>query len=160
MIMSKKQQRLVTLPLDAIVNDLLNDYDCRTISPEIAEILHLAKDKTSQYHVQFPGEHEVDISGNPIEEPRLWSLRHWQTTSEKNQKARLRSEKEREIWLVKEGNVKLLARGILRLSPINTDQATVLARMMLDKGEKDKIDFFLKLLGPNRKLYTNSKEIP
>lgn len=155
--MSKKQQRLVTFPLDAIVNDLLKDYDCRTISPEVAEILNLVKNGQGEYHVQFPGENEVDIEGNLIDSPRLWSLRHWRSTSERTQRLHLKAQQEREMWLVKEGNIKLITRCLLKFAFLNADAARCLSMQMLDRGEHEKIR---AIIGPGRKLYTNSKEIP
>ncbi len=152
-----KQQRLVTLPLDTLVEDLLNDSDCRTISKEIAEILHLVTDNKATYHVQFPGDDEVDINGTPLESPRLWSLRHWLYTSERHTKIKLRGQREREIWLVREANVKLIQKHLLKFAFLNPEAAQTLSRQMLQRDEQDKIK---AIVGPNRKLYTNSKEIP
>lgn len=153
---SKKEQRLVTLPLNTLVDDLLQGFDYRTISKEIAEILSLVQDGQAQYHIQFPGENEVDISGNPIEEPRLWSLTHWRTNSERWQRARLRTEKERALYLVKEANIALLTKPLVKMFCVNPEAAKVIARIMLDKNQEDKIRYFLG----DRKLYTNIKEIP
>jgi len=151
-----KSQRLVTLPLDSLINDLLADYDCRTISPEVAEILHLVANGSSNYHIQFPGDDEVDINGTPIESPQLWSLRHWNNTSERHQKIKLRGQREREIWLVKEANVKVIAKFLVKLGGLNPEAAQCIARMKLDKDEKD----WVKAVIGSRQLYTTSKEIP
>ncbi len=154
--MSKQTTRLVTLPLDQIVEDLLADSDCRTVSRDIAEILHLVTDNKATYHVQFPGDDEVDISGVPITEPVLWSLRHWQNTSERHQKIKLRGQRERELWLVKEANVKMIAKYLVRLASLNVEAAQCIARMKLDKNESAVI----KAIIGNRELYKTSKEIP
>ena len=150
-----KNQRLVTLPLDKIVIDLLADFDCRTISSEVAEILHLVTDKKAIYHVQFPGDDEVDIDGSHITEPRLWSIRHWNNTSERHQKIKLRGERERELWLVTEANVKVIAKFLVKLAALNPEAAQCIARMMLNNNETDKIRAIIGV----RQLYKTSKEI-
>jgi len=151
------KQRLVTLPLDSLITDLLNDSDCRNISPEIAEILNLVADNKGNYHVQFPGEDEVGIDGNPINSPKLWSLRHWKNTSERHQKIKLRGERDRELWLVKEANIKLISKHLIKLAALNPEASQCLCRQMLDKGEFGKIQC---IIGPTRRLYTSSKEMP
>ena len=148
--------RLVTLPLDTIVSDLLADFDCRAISPEVAEILSLVTDNKATYHIQFPGPDEVDINGTPLDGPRLWSLRHWQRAAERNTKIKLRGIRDRETWIIREANVKLIAKFLVKMCAINPDAAMCIARYKLDKN-----DVTIKCILPSgRKLYTNVKEIP
>ena len=148
--------RLVTLPLDTIVLDLLADFDCRAISPEVAEILHLVTDNKATYHIQFPGHDEVDINGTPLDGPRLWSLRHWKYAAERNTKIKLRGIRDRETWIIREANIKLIAKCLVKMCALNPDAAVCIARMKLDKNDNT----IKCILPPGRKLYTNVKEIP
>jgi hypothetical protein len=86
----------------------------------------------------------------------LLSLRHWQRAVERNVKIKLRGVREREVWLIREANVKLIAKCLVKMCALNPDAATMIARWKLDKNDKT----IKCILPPGRKLYTNVKEIP
>jgi len=147
-------RQLVSFPLEEIVDALLGGLDFVEIPQAVAEQLLIVSKNKHVCHVQMPSDENLDIFSSPILVPRLWSLKHWQFSAEKWLRARSLSDKNREARFVYDANVKIISKAILRLAYVTPDAATVLARMMLDKHDYNKI----KALGV-KKLIEHSNEI-
>jgi len=129
--MNPPDKCLVTFRLSSIVSDLLRGSDYVVVSKETAELVLIACKNQHTCHVQLPSDENLDIFNKPITESRLWSFACWQASTERWLRQKKRSDDERDARNIFDANVRLVARAILRISPINPDAATCLARMSL-----------------------------
>ena len=135
-------KQLVTFQLDWIVHDLLHDLDEVPVSEHTAEMLHAVTKNKHTCHIQNPGHGEVDIMGKLISQPHLWNINAWQSSSEKWQRARLYSKKEMDIHMIRDANVKLIAKRLCRELGLDYDMAQNAAVMMLVKKKFNNIKAF------------------
>lgn len=106
-------------------------------------------------HIQMPSDSDVDILGRFIDKPMLWDWAAWKSSSEKYLLEKIRSQQRRDIKFVYEGNVKLIARAILRMAYITPDAAIMLGHKFMKSQDWVRI----KAVGVKR-LYENVKELP
>lgn len=151
-----------TFPLDDLVKDIIGDELYKDVHKSTAEVIFmLLKNKHTAY-VQRPGDadttepnFDVNYQGKKLSCYRIWYMQHWLSSSERWLKVKAWSEKNREIRYIREANVRLLARGMLKLCHISPDQARVIAMGMLDRNEVHNLGY----IGVE-KLYEKIEEIP
>ena len=120
-----------------------------------AEVILMHTGNKHSCHIQLPSDNDVDVLGRFIDVPMLWDTNAWHTSVEKYNKEKIRAQNRREAQFVYEGNVKLIARNILKMAFVHPDAATMIARSMLDK--KDLVR--MKAVGVKR-LYEKVNELP
>lgn len=140
---SKKKQHLVSVPLELQIKELLGGFDFVEISDDMAEILLLHTKDQTMFHVQMPEDgYSLDVNGNPILKPRLWSLLHWNNSVERWKRRQEVSRIEREARFIEEANVKRVSKAILKMFSLNPDAATCIALTIVRNKDKLKAKAF------------------
>lgn len=151
-----------TFPLDELVKDILDDDLYKDVHKSTAEVLFLHFKNKHTVYVQRPGDSDtlednfdVNYNGKKLSCYRVWHMSHWLSSSERWLKVKAWSQKNRELRHIREANIRLLARGMLKVCHISQDQARVIAMGMLDRNEVHNLSY----IGVE-KLYTKIEEIP
>jgi hypothetical protein len=99
--------RLITIPIKDLVEGLLGyGYtEKQRIPKHIADIIHQHLQNKTLAHVQYEDEDTLE----ELERPWLWDIGFWVTSTEKLKKAKMYSDKEREIRYVLQHNVDIVA---------------------------------------------------
>lgn len=145
----------VSLPLNTLIHDLLGNNHYVSISQLTAEVILMHTGNKHSCHIQMPSDSDVDVLGRFIDSPLLWETNAWNRSVERYHKEKIRAQTEREARFVFEGNVKLIARAILRMAYVHPDAARMLGHQMLSKKDFARI----KAVGV-KQLYENVKELP
>lgn len=148
-------KQLVSLPLDALVSELLGGHSDVSISIEVAEVLLLVCKNKHTCYVQLPSDENVDLYGNKLLQPRLWAYNHWLVAAERWQRQRVVAQRLSDERAVERYNHSLLHRAIMREWPIPEGAAAIMAHTILRDNDTSKISYLLK----NRKLATCIEEV-
>jgi hypothetical protein len=145
-----KEQQLVTLPLDDLIQIILGDdngpISCMEIPSQTGEILGSLLRHSAKYIVVW----DTDTG-----EHKLWRLTDWQSSQALYARRKARDQHEREQGFIKRANIDNLVRAIQREAPIPDETARTLARKLLEKNNEEIVKFF-----GVKKLITNIEEVP
>ena len=151
-----------TFPLDELVLDIIGDNLYKDVHKSTAEVIFMLYKNKQICYVQRPGDadttepnFDVNYLGKKLSCYRIWYMTAWLSSSERWLKVKAWSQKNREERNIREANVRMLARGMLKVCHISPDQARVIAMGMLDRGETHNLSY----IGVE-KLFTKIEEIP
>lgn len=122
---------LITIPLSKFVALALRHDEHVEIDQQLAELIVLLTRNDDICYVQFPSLDNLDVK-----HPRLWRIHEWRISSEKEQRAKARSERERVERWIREKNISIIARAILRYALVTETQASLLANRWMNRGDK------------------------
>jgi len=155
MLMQNPPNPLVTVPLQALVKDLLGAAHYTSVSKVVADMLFIHTKNKHTCHIQFPSDSDVDMWDKPITAPILWNIGAWQASSEKHLRAKRRSQLEREARFILDANILLLGKAICRFTNIDFEICKLMARKWINTNDPR-----IKVVGLKRPLYTNVNELP
>lgn len=126
----KEQQELITIPLKDLLWLILKDPDgvlsCAPVPEQTASILEHKLSKSDVYKLDHH-----DPSGKELQYYMLWWMKDWKTSTTNYAKQKAYSEKLRvEHWLMT-ANVSMVAKAIIKRTPIPEKDAMSMAYSMV-----------------------------
>lgn len=134
--MSKPETPMVTVPLPLLIRGLLGDgyWHNRPIEPEMAELILLHTRNEGQYcYIET-----VDEFSEHLEKPVLWEWARWRYSSDAHERAKARSAKEMEEYMVLNHNVGLVTRALMFYAALDEQRAKQTANKWVRSGAVDK----------------------
>jgi len=122
--------KLITLSVNKFVTYVLRDNSFVAIDKDLAELLVHLQQGQGVYHVQFPS---VDNDNTNI---LLWRYADWCVSVETWRQAKARSERERVDRWIREKNISIISRSIMRYACVSEDASRLLANRWLSRGDK------------------------
>ena len=153
--MKQTEQDTCTIPtrdlIWCILGDDKNGLSCARITPAVAMVLEHKLKGSILWRVE-----RSDIDGTPMEYPLLWRYADWKIASSTYAKQKAYAEKERVARWLLSANIDMLAKAIMRKSPIPEDAAKSMAYTMIKNPQA--IIVIQSFFGVER-LKTDIKEI-
>jgi len=127
--------KTITLSLSTFVKAVLHgEHYVPIYDKDLAELLTLLSKDQEVYHIQNPGPDNPDL-----DYPMLWSCHQWRISTESWKAAKERDDRERIARWIKQKNVTIIAKQILRFALVTDDQANLLAHRWLNRKDFQRI---------------------
>ena len=148
------KQKLGTIPMYDIVNGFLGYgyWDKRPVPKHIADIIFQSLKNESIGYIQFE---DIDTL-EPLDEPVLWDINFWRTSTDSWKRARAYSDRQKEDAEIMKHNVRLVAPFVSTFLGIEDAEKCRAKAYEILKTNKLK---HLKLMGFTGKLITKYDEI-
>ena len=128
--MSKEQQDLSTIPTRDLIWDILGDdkngLSCAQITPATAMVLENKLQGSRLWKVEY-----TNVDCSPLAYPMLWRYVDWASANSTYKKQKLYAEQQRIAHWLMNANVDMLAKAIMKKSPIPEDAAKAIAYQLV-----------------------------
>ena len=123
----KLEPILKNVTLKDVQDNVLGDHDSAQITREFALKIFAV---TSNQHTFFIQTRSI-IDDSELEHPILWKFHQWSISAEKQRRARLYQDRERDRRLIEAANIRVLSRCIRKKMLLREEQSDALARQAL-----------------------------
>lgn len=148
-----KEQQIITVELrdliESILGDDLNGVSDSPIPLSLAIELDKHLKDSLLWIVVFN-----DEENHPLARPRLWRYAEYKTSSDRYYRQKRYAEKERLEWFIRDKNVELLSKALVKSTGLDIESAKITAYTLIKAGNVE----LLKAMGM-KKIITNESEL-